>query len=186
MAHPSSAASFHRLWLPPVCVSGHTGPMQRQFWHLCDAGVLLSSQGEQRIMVVSVRPTESKQMLLATLSPRPGYAFWVLTAGREPQPGLSCKEGAQGITALQVERTTRRRRSVLGEQHTIMLISKLDASPGAGAACFFVPALRPANVLSSWLQRQPAEQWMADIHRCSAARCFSPSNTWRSCRVESR
>lgn len=74
------------LWLVPVCVSGHTGPTQSQpsqVWHTYDAGVLLSSQGEQRMMVVSVQPTESQQMLLAAVSPRPGYAFWVLTTGQE-------------------------------------------------------------------------------------------------------
>lgn len=81
---------------------------------------------------------------------------------------------------------TRRRHSVLGEQHTIMLISRHDVSLGAGAACLFVPALRPANVLSSWLHWQPAEQWMASIHTCFAARCYSPSNTWKNRRVESR
>lgn len=81
---------------------------------------------------------------------------------------------------------TRRSHSVLGEQHTIMLISKLDVSPGAEAACLFIPALSPANVLSSWLHWQPEEQWMAGIHACFAARCYSPSNTWRNCRVESR
>lgn len=57
------------------------------------------------MIIVSVQPTESQQMLLAAVSPRPGYAFWVLTTGQEPQPGLRCEEGAQSITALQVERT---------------------------------------------------------------------------------
>lgn len=54
-----------------------------------------------------------------------------------------------------------------------MLTSRCDVSVGAGAACLFVPALCPANVLSSWLHWQPAEQWMAGIHTCFAARCYT-------------
>lgn len=53
-------------------------------------------------MVLSVQPTESQQMLLAAVSPRPGYAFWVLTTGQEPQPRLRCEEVP--IRALQVEK----------------------------------------------------------------------------------
>lgn len=71
---------------------------------MCDAGVLLSRQGEQRVMAASVQPTESQQMLLAAASPRPGYAFWVLAAGQELQAGLRCEEGARSITACQVGR----------------------------------------------------------------------------------
>lgn len=91
------------LWLLPLCVSSHSGPTQSQnsrVWHTYDAGVLLRRQGEERVMEASVQPTESQQMLLAATLPRSGYAFWVLAAGREPQPRPRCEEDAQSIMAL--------------------------------------------------------------------------------------